>query len=90
MDNGIASQVVQDIFLHAELMGVREKISKKKLEGTEIAARLKEAKNLTAGQIFTAGTTQLGKDVFSALQEKINKKRRKTGRKKMKRKKSIS
>ena len=38
MDNGIASQVVQDIFQHAELMGVHEKISKKKLEGTGIAA----------------------------------------------------
>ena len=74
MDDGIASQVVQDIVQHAELMNVREMIAKKKQEGSIIADRLKAVKKLTAGQIFTSGTTRLGKDVFQALQEKINKK----------------
>ena len=74
MDDGIASQVIQDIVQHAELMNVREMIAKKKQEGSIIADRLKAVKKLTAGQIFTSGTTRLGKDVFQALQEKINKK----------------
>ena len=63
---------------------------KKKQEGTEIVTQLKEVKQLTVRHIFTTGTIGLGKDVFAALLDKINKKVEDTNNKNEENKKSIS
>ena len=50
MENSIVSQLVQDIFQHAERKGVRETIQHKRNEGFAIAEHLKQPKKSPPGR----------------------------------------
>ena len=70
--SGSSARVLDSLISHGDMMTARERIKKSQDDGRLFAEKLAEARQVTAGQIFKAGSSRLGKTVFDIKQESIN------------------
>ena len=73
--SGVSADCLTALVRNEQLMEARERIKREKLEGKDLATRLKVGSKITAGFCWKEGTNRLGKTIFEVCKEKALKKR---------------
>jgi len=84
---GVSAECLTALVGSQQLMEARERIKREKVDGEDLATRLKAAKRITAGFVWKEGTNRLGKTVFEVCKEKYKRKKDLERQKKQKEKK---